>query len=99
MLDALELFDGERLDPDKSKYAKHILDLLARKGHGQVVNRSELIQDDNGVEYMGRDRQRLEPEWVAVILAALVYAGDLVLAMPGKKFGRYRPASVGRSQR
>ena len=35
---------------------------------------------------MGRDRQRLEPEWVAVILAALVYAGDLVLAMPGKKF-------------
>ena len=86
VLDALELLDGERLDPDKSKYAKYILGLLTKKGHGQVVNRSELIQDDNSVEYMDKDRQRLEPEWVAVVLAALVYAGDLVLAISGKKF-------------
>jgi hypothetical protein len=28
---------------------------------------------------------RLEPEWTAVVLAALVYAGELVLAIPGKK--------------
>ena len=86
VLDALELLDGERLDPDKSKYAKHILGLLEKKGHGQVVNRSELIQDDKGVEYMDKDRQRLEPEWVAVVLAGLVYSGDLVLSIPGKKF-------------
>ena len=86
VLDALQLLDGERLDPDKSKYAKHILGLLEKKGHGQVVNRSELIQDDKGLEYMDKDRQRLEPEWVAVVLAALVYSGDLVLAIPGKKF-------------
>ena len=86
VLDALELLDGERLDPYKSKYAKHILGLLKKKGHGQVVNRSELIQDDKGVEYMDKDRQRLEPEWVAVVLAVLVYSGDLVLAIPGKKF-------------
>ena len=86
MLDALEVLDGEHLTPHKSKYAKHILDLLQKKGHGQVVNRSELIQDDKGVEYMDKDRQRLEPEWVAVVLAVLVYSGDLVLAIPGKKF-------------
>lgn len=86
VLDALQLLDGERLDPDKSKYAKHILGLLGKKGHGQVVNRSELIQDDKGVEYMDKDRQRLEPEWVAVVLAALIYSGDLVLSIPGKKF-------------
>ena len=86
VLDALGLLNGERLDPCKSKYTEHILGLLARKGRGQVVNRSELIQDDNGVEYMDKDRQRLEPEWVAVVLAALVYSGDLVLAIPGKKF-------------
>ena len=86
VLDALELLDGERLDPSQSKYAKHILDLLKKKGHGQVVNRSELIQDDKGVEYMDRDRYRLEPEWVAVVLAVLVYSGDLVVAVPGKKF-------------
>ncbi|WP_462326087.1 DUF6079 family protein, partial [Desulfoplanes sp.] len=86
VLDALELLNGERLDPYKSKYAKQILGLLKKKGHGQVVNRSELIQDDKGVEYMDKDRQRLEPEWVAVVLAVLVYSGDMVLAIPGKKF-------------
>jgi len=86
VLDALGLLDGERLDPYKSKYAKHILALLKKKGHGQVVNRSELIQDDKGMEYMDQDRYRLEPEWVAVVLAVLVYTGDLVMAIPGKKF-------------
>ena len=86
VLDALELLDGEHLDPCRSKHAKHVLTLLNQKGHGQVVNRSELIQDDNGVEYMDKDRLRLEPEWVIVVLAALVYSGDLVLAIPGKKF-------------
>ena len=86
VLDALELLDGEKLDPGKSKHAKHILNLFRKKGHGQVVNRSELIQDDTGVEYMDKDRQRLEPEWVVVVLAALVYSGDLVLAIPGLKF-------------
>ncbi|HEC62274.1 MAG TPA: ATP-binding protein [bacterium] len=86
VLDALELLDGERFDPYKSKYAKHILDLLKKKGHGQVVNRSELIQDDKGLEYLDKDRYRLEPEWVIVVLAVLVYSGDLVMAIPGKKF-------------
>ncbi|MDA3834288.1 MAG: DUF6079 family protein [Spirochaetales bacterium] len=85
VLDALELLDGERLDPYKSKYAKHILVLLKKKGHGQVVNRSELIQDDKGLEYLDKDRYRLEPEWVIVVLSALVYSGDLVMAIPRKK--------------
>ncbi len=87
MLDAFELLDGERLDPYRSKYAKHILDVAKKKGHGQVVNRSELIQDDKGVEYFEADKgYRLEPEWAVVILAALVYAGEVVLSIPGKKF-------------
>ena len=86
VLDALELLDGEKIDPYKSKYAKFILDAVKAKGHGQVVNRSEIIQDDHGLEYMNPGGARLEPEWVAVILAALVYSGDIVLAIPGKKF-------------
>ena len=86
VLDALKLLDGEQFDPYKSKYAKHILDLLQKKGHGQVVNRSELIQNDKGVEFLDKDRQRLEPEWVVVVLAILVYSGDLILAIPGGKF-------------
>jgi Family of unknown function (DUF6079) len=86
VLDALELLDGERFDPSRSKYAKHILSIAMKKGHGQVVNRSELIQDILGVEYLAPQTLRLEPEWTVVVLAALVYAGEVVLAIPGKKF-------------
>ena len=86
VLDALELLDGDRLDPNRSQYAQHILGLLRKKGQGQVVNRPEIIHDDRGVEYMDKDRQRLEPEWVVVVLAAMVHSGHLVLAVPGGKF-------------
>jgi len=86
VLDALKLLDGERLDPSRSRYAEYILDVLKKKGHGQVVNRSELIQDVLGVEYLAPQRFRLEPEWAVVVLAALVYAGEVVLSIPGKKF-------------
>lgn len=86
VLDALELLDGERIDPYKSKYTKFILDIVKAKGNGQVVNRNELILDDHGLEYMNPGGLRLEPEWVIVLIAALVYSGDIVLAIPGKKF-------------
>jgi succinate dehydrogenase flavin-adding protein (antitoxin of CptAB toxin-antitoxin module) len=86
VLDALELLDGERLDPYSSKYAKHILGVAKKKGHGQVVNRSELIQDVLDVEYLAPQSLRLEPEWAMVVIAALVYAGEVVLSVPGKKF-------------
>ena len=86
VLDALELLDGDRMDPYRSKYAKHILDIAKKKGHGQVVNRSELLQDIMGVEFLAPQNLRLEPEWAVVVMAALVYAGELVLAIPGAKF-------------
>jgi len=86
VLDALELLDGERIDPYLSKYTQHVLNLIKNKGHGQVVNRSELIQEELGVEYLAPQTLRLEPEWAVVLLAVLVYSGDLVLAIPGKKF-------------
>ena len=86
VLNALELLDGERLDPSRSKYAKHILDLLGKKGQGQVLNRTEFIHTVRGVDYMALDMYRLEPDWVVVLLASLVYSGDLVLAIPGRKF-------------
>jgi hypothetical protein len=86
VFDALELLDGERLDPYRSKYAMYIVDLLKKKGHGQVLNRSELIQSDHGVEYLASQSLHLEPAWGVVVLATLVYTGDLILAMPGKQF-------------
>ena len=86
VLDALELLDGEKITPYKSKYAKFILNAVKSKGHGQVTGRSEIIQEEHGLEYMDPGGLRLEPEWVSVLVAALVYSGDVVLAIPGKKF-------------
>jgi len=86
VLEALELLDGERLDPYRSKYANHILDVAKKKGQGQVINHGELIEEDHGVEYLAPQTLRLEPEWAVVVLAALVYAGEVVISIPGKKF-------------
>ena len=90
VLDALELLDSggyeAKINPYPSKYAKFILAALQAKGQGQVVNRGEIIQDDHGLEYLNPGGARLEPEWVSVLVAALVYSGDIVLAIPGKKF-------------
>ena len=97
VLDALELFDGEKLGTQHSKYTKFIVDLLDKKGTGQVLNRSELIQDIMGVEYMLPDKFRLEPEWVVVLLAALVYSGDIVLNIPGMEFSATNIAALSAS--
>lgn len=86
VLDALDLIDGERIESGKSKYARAILDITKTKGAGQVTNHQEIIHDDHGIEYLDPDGLRLEPEWVVVVLAAMVYSGELVLAIPGKKF-------------
>lgn len=85
VLDALGLLDGDRLAPLKSKHAQALLAKLKAKGHGQVVNRNEIIQEDEGVEYMDKDAARLEPQWVAVLMGALVYSGEIVIAIPGDK--------------
>jgi len=85
VLDALELLDGDQLDPPRSRYANHILGELQKKG-GQVLNRAELISDVHGVEYLAPERFRLEPEWVVVLAAALVYRGDAELVIPGARF-------------
>ena len=83
VLDALELLDGDVLKARQSRYAKHVLDGLGQKAQGQVLNRSELIASEVGVDYW--TRFRLEPEFAAVVLAALVHSGDVVLSLPGKK--------------
>ena len=86
VLDALELLDGDRLDPTRSRYAQHVVELLERKGQGHVADRGELIQAVHDVEYMAPGTYRLEPEWVVVVLASLVHSGHVVLAVPSRKF-------------
>jgi len=86
VLDALELLDGNSIDPYGSKYAKYIIEMMKKKGAGQVINRSELIvRRFEDVEYIANDSFRLEPEWVVVVLGTLVHSGEVVLAIPGNK--------------
>ncbi len=60
-----------------------MLEVLSQKGNGQVANRSEFIGDDAGIEYW--TRFRLEPEFLAVVLGSLVYTGDIIVSITGKK--------------
>jgi hypothetical protein len=56
VLDALELLDGDRIDPANSRYAQEVLNRLKAKGHGQVLNRSELLSGTSDVEYFRADQ-------------------------------------------
>lgn len=83
VLDALDLFDSKgHVRARDSRYAGYFLTQLEAKGEGQVLNRAELIEGPLEAEI---DRHfKLEPEWVAVLLLALVYTGDITLALPGR---------------
>ncbi|WP_229626017.1 DUF6079 family protein [Vibrio parahaemolyticus] len=84
VLDALELLEGEKLKPTQSRYAKAVLGALNAKGHGQVVNQDELLEAVHARLYFKPEVYRLEKEWLLVILASLVQAGEIELAVVGK---------------
>jgi hypothetical protein len=89
VLHGLGLLDKEdRLRPKDSPYAQHYLDLLRQKNEGQVVNRGEIVE--KVAEAIDRTifkdiRFSLEPEWVVVVLLSLVYNGEIVLNLDGKR--------------
>jgi hypothetical protein len=85
-MDALQLLDGDRINTSKSPIAQFISEKLSAKGKGQVLNREELIAKVNGLDYLDPSGFRLEPDWVTVVLAAMVYCGDIVLSVIGDKF-------------
>ncbi len=85
ILDGLEMLDGDRIDPTRSRYAQEVLSMLQSKGHGQVLNRGDLVSGDTDVEYFAPAKFRLEPDLLATVLGGLVYAGDIVLAITGDK--------------
>lgn len=80
------LDDDETLKPLNSPYARRLLDTLhAKPDPNQVVNQGEvLVQVATTTHPVFKEQQsKLEPEWVAVLLAALVYDGQITLALPG----------------
>ncbi|OOK52006.1 DUF6079 family protein [Pseudomonas aeruginosa] len=87
VLDALELLDGDRVDPANSRYAQEVLNRLKAKGHGQVLNRNELLSGSSDIEYFDTvpAKYRLEPDLLVTVLGGLVYSGDIVLSITGDK--------------
>ena len=85
ILDALEMLDGDSIQPSRSRYAQEVLARLKAKGQGQVLNRNELLAGANDVEYFAPVRFRLESDLLITVLSSLVYAGDIVLAITGDK--------------
>ncbi|MGV8691808.1 DUF6079 family protein, partial [Pseudomonas aeruginosa] len=80
-----EMLDGDRVEPTRSRYAQEVLSRLTAKGHGQVLNRAELISGTTDVEFFAPVRFRLEPDLLVAVLGGLVYSGDIVLAITGDK--------------
>ena len=94
VLDALELLDGDRVDPANSRYAQEVLNRLKAKGHGQVLNRSELLSGTSDVEYFAPIKYRLEPDLLVTVLGGLVYSGDIVLSITGGKLAQLAERSL-----
>lgn len=86
VLDGLELLDGEQLRPGQSRYARKFLEALQAKPEGQVVNRGELIEIvAGGIVPVEKDLYfHLEPEFVMVVLMALVWNGEIALNVDGR---------------
>jgi hypothetical protein len=88
VLDGLKLLDPEeRIKPLTSPYARYFLDMLLAKGDTQVVNQGEVIEQvAAGLQPLFKDIHfKLEPEWVVVVLLALVYTGDITLNLGGNE--------------
>lgn len=88
VLEGLGILDGQtNIRPYDSPFASYFLKILNDKPDGQVVNRGEVIEIvAAGLLPVEKDlRFKLEPEWVAVILLALVYNGDIVLSLDGRE--------------
>ena len=87
VLEGLELIDAEdNIRPYNSKYANHFLEILQSKSENQVVNRGDLIEIvASGVTPIEKDLLfKMEPEWVVVVLLALVYNGDIIINLEGR---------------
>lgn len=88
ILEGLGILDEQgNIRPYDSSYAGHFLKLLNDKPDGQVINRGEVIEQvAGGIQPVEKDiKFNLEPEWVSVILLALVYNGDIVLSLDGRE--------------
>lgn len=80
VLEGLRLVENGQVRTANSPYARALLNLLKERGPGKVVNRSEIVTELNQQELW--QPFRLEPEFLAVVLGALIYTGEIVVGLP-----------------
>jgi hypothetical protein len=86
VLDSLGLLDEEKnISPEHSIYAKHFINLVNKLPEQQVLNREEIFDRINADEELDK-KFKLEPWWVLVIMASLIYSGDITLTTSAKKY-------------
>ena len=68
----------------RSRYAQEVLNRLKAKGHGQVLNRSELLSG-TGRRVFRPINSGWNPDLLVTVLGGLVYSGDIVLSITGDK--------------
>lgn len=89
VLQGLGLMDAEeKIRPHLSPYAPYFLDVLKQKGSEKVVPRSDVLEkvaEETKGSIFKDKRFKLEREWVAVILAALAYHGDIEINLDGRR--------------
>jgi hypothetical protein len=94
LLDGLVLWEDGKLNVRQSGYARWILETLEFKAQNQVVNRSELLETiytSLGTADVELTSQfQLEPELLVVLLASLVYNGDIVVTINGITYDAMR---------
>lgn len=86
VVDGLGLVDSsETLRPMNSPFARHLVELLEGREAMQVVNAGEVIVQlaGGGTPIWKEQRFHLEPEWVTVLLVALVADGRIELNLGG----------------
>lgn len=84
LFNGLVMLDGDRVNPHTSGYARWVMDELNKKGDNQVLNANELlevVQVYKDEEIRRTKMYQLEPELFSVILAALVYNGDILITI------------------
>lgn len=91
LLDGLVLLDEQgNTTTRKTERAKWIVDLLADKEKGQVLNQNELIEvistSQGSPDKRLTKKYDLEPELLVVILGALIIDGKIVVTVEGTQY-------------
>lgn len=87
ILTSLGLMSNGTMKVGESIYAKWIVDCLNGKPDGVVLRQDEILHSPhNDTEFFCTVQYRLEKPFLSVILLSLIYSGDIVLNLKGKKY-------------